>query len=310
MNAFRSALSELGLDGKLAIADMSPLSAAYQMADVQVNVPHCQDPSYIDCLLEACKAHNIGLLVPVIDTELSVLANARSRFAAIGTTAVISDPETIALSRDKEETAEFFRQAGIATPALLDIEKARTGNYPYPLFLKPKDGSMSIGSRRIEDMASLEYFWPRTANPMLMECVEGAEYTVDVYTGLDSQVHCAVPRRRIEVRSGEISKGLTEAVPEVIEGAMAAARALPGPRGVLTFQCMHTESGDAIFFELNARFGGGAPLSIQAGADFPRWLIEEAMGQAPSVGEPAFQENTLMLRYDEAVYTADGRRGR
>ena len=165
---------------------------------------------------------------------------------------------------------------------------------------------MSVGSRRIEDSASLYYFWPRTENPMLMECVEGIEYTVDVYVGLEGKVHCAVPRRRIEVRSGEISKGLTEAVPEIINAATMAAEALPGPRGVLTFQCMHTESGDAIFFELNARFGGGAPLSIHAGANFPRWLIEETLGKAPSVGNPAFRENTLMLRYDDAVYTNEG----
>ena len=302
LKAFRAALKKLGQAGQILVADLSPLSSAYQIADIQVAVPRCLEPGYVDRLLDICTAHEVKLLVPLIDTELAVLAAAHDRFKAIGTTVVISSLEAITLSRDKRKTATFFESCGLATPKVLDFDRAISGAYEFPLFLKPADGSSSIGSRRIDDVEELRFFWPRTKNPMLLECLTGVEYTVDVYSGLDGTVHCAVPRRRVEVRAGEVSKGLTEQVPAVIEAATKAAKALPGARGVLTFQCMLSDDGTPYFFELNARFGGGAPLSIHAGADFPRWLLEETQGRAPSVGSPPFRPRTLMLRYDDAVF--------
>lgn len=72
--------------------------------------------------------------------------------------------------------------------------------------------------------------------------------------------------------------------------------------GVVTLQCFLTVDGRVRFIEINPRFGGGVPLAIRAGADFPRWLIEEHLGRQPDIAPEAWQDGLVMLRYDEAVF--------
>lgn len=306
LRAFRNALRVLKLEGKIIVTDMTETSAAFQDADKGVTVPRCTSPEYINTLLDICLAHKIELLVPFIDTELDVLAANRERFEQIGVTTVVSGPVTMSVANDKRATAEFFQSIGLATPALLNYTDALKGTYNFPLFIKPVAGSCSIGSRIINDLAELEFWWPRTTDPILLEYISGVEYTVDVYTGLDGTVHCAVPRRRVRVRAGEVEKGITEAQNEVIAQSMTAARALKDVRGVITMQCIVRDDGTPHFIEINARLGGGAPLSVESGADFPRWMIEEAQGNQPEIGSPAFEPNVIMLRFDDAVFVRNG----
>ena len=54
--------------------------------------------------------------------------------------------------------------------------------------------------------------------------------------------------------------------------------------------------------EVNARFGGGFPLAREAGADFPRWLVEEVAGLPSTAREDGWQDGLVMLRYDAAVF--------
>ena len=312
LREFRRALRSLDPAGRVVVADLTAVSSAYHDADAAERVPRVTDPAYVDTLLRLCERHAIGLIIPLIDPELPVLAAARDRFAAVGATVVASGPETAAVSDSKRVAAQFFTRIGLATPQVLDPEAVLAGHLPdgiaYPLFLKPEDGSSSIGSRAIPNRDELAHWLPRTSRPLLLEHIGGIEYTVDVYCGLSGEPRCAVPRRRLETRAGEVSKGITEHQPDVEAAAIAAARALTDARGVLTFQCMQAPGQPPSFFELNARFGGGAPLSIAAGADFPLWLLQERLGQVPTVADPAFRDGVLMLRWDDAVFVEDGHR--
>ena len=53
--------------------------------------------------------------------------------------------------------------------------------------------------------------------------------------------------------------------------------------------------------EINPRFGGGFPLSYLAGANYPKWIIEEYLigNEIPVFHD--WQKNMLMLRYDHEV---------
>jgi len=46
------------------------------------------------------------------------------------------------------------------------------------------------------------------------------------------------------------------------------------------------------------------PLSIAAGADIPGWTIQCVLGQSPKIDPMVFQDQLVMLRYDEAVFVA------
>jgi carbamoyl-phosphate synthase large subunit len=75
-----------------------------------------------------------------------------------------------------------------------------------------------------------------------------------------------------------------------------------GP-GVITLQLFLIKKDDEVkFIEINPRFGGGAPLSIKAGANFPKWILQELLGQKPNIRFDGFKDGLIMLRYDSEVW--------
>ena len=70
----------------------------------------------------------------------------------------------------------------------------------------------------------------------------------------------------------------------------------------LTYNIYKTKTKNGIkFIEINPRFGGGAPISIKAGANSPKYLYQLLIGEA-LVYHEEFEEGILGLRYDEAVF--------
>jgi len=300
---FRRALDELGVQGQTIAADLRRDAPASHVADVSVQVPRVSDPGYVDALLEICRRHGVRLLVPLIDTELMVLAESKARFEAAGVTPLVCSPETIQISADKRATHDFFVAAGVDTPRILDTEAIladpRAG---YPFVLKPLDGSCSIGVTRVRNTRELAFFKDYVANAMVQELVPGEEYTLDILVDFDGAVRCVVPRLRMETRAGEVSKGMTVRDPEIIAAGRAVAEALPGAVGCITAQCFKTPGETIRFIEINPRFGGGFPLAAEAGADFPRWILEMLMGHEPKITLDGWRDGVVMLRYDDAVF--------
>jgi carbamoyl-phosphate synthase large subunit len=74
-----------------------------------------------------------------------------------------------------------------------------------------------------------------------------------------------------------------------------------GP-GVITVQLILTKDKKIKFIEINPRFGGGAPLSIKAGANFPKWILQQLIVKKPKVKFDDFKDNLIMLRYDAEVW--------
>ena len=129
------------------------------------------------------------------------------------------------------------------------------------------------------------------------------EFTIDMYYGNDGMVKSIVPRQRIEIRAGEINKGVTRKN-AIIAYLRSRLGHLNGVRGVICLQLFYNEtSGDIKAIEINPRFGGGYPLSYEAGANFIEYLTREyLLGQELEYDE-SWTDNLLMLRYDAAVFT-------
>src|SRR3546814_1829214 len=73
-------------------------------------------------------------------------------------------------------------------------------------------------------------------------------------------LRAAIPHERVQVRAGEVEKGITRRVPRLEALARRIAAILPAPSGALCFQAIVAPDGEASVFEINARFGGGYPL--------------------------------------------------
>ncbi len=130
-----------------------------------------------------------------------------------------------------------------------------------------------------------------------------SEYTIDAYYSSGGRLLCLVPRERLEVRDGEISKGIARKnfVYEKLWGSMGH---LVGAVGCITLQVFaDPETHDIKGLEINPRFGGGYPLSDAAGARYAEWLIREyLLGETLQPFE-AWDDGTLMLRYDAAIFS-------
>jgi len=300
LEAFRRALADLGLRGAVYGADWSRLAPAFHRADEGFVVPGVNAPDYVDALLEICRKKAVHLVVPLIDWELVTLAEARERFAEVGARVIISSPEVARTCWDKRRAFEFLREHGVATPRLLPVKEAAAG--PFPVVVKDRYGSGSKRVRLVHSTAAVRRAGRHRKRLIFQEYVEGREYTVDVYAGLDGRPRVAVPRWRIQVRAGEVSKGMTVRHPDVIRESLRLVEVLGGCRGVITCQCRVDGEGVVKFFDVNPRFGGGVPLAIRAGADFPRWLLQEHLGRRPDIDPDGWEDGLVMLRYDEAVF--------
>lgn len=254
-------------------------------------------------MLEICEAEDVQMVVPTIDLELSPLAEAADRFAQIGTRVVISDAPVIALARDKLATARLLLENDLGAPRSGTIEDVTRDpdSWRWPLIAKPADGWGSLGIVRLEKPSDLSQLDSGDPTLFVQELISGQEYTINMYFNRDGKFGCAVPHLRVEIRAGEVSKGITERHSELELVAERLGGVLKGAKGPLCFQAIVRPDGTAYVFEINARFGGGYPLAHEAGAPFARWLLEEEL-ERPSTVCNDWRDDLVMLRFDDAIY--------
>ncbi|MDP6943293.1 MAG: ATP-grasp domain-containing protein [Myxococcota bacterium] len=304
LRTFREALEDLGLGGEVLAVDISELSSAFQLADRSWTVPRCTDEAFIPAMLALCERERVGLVIPTIDTALAAWAAHRERFEAIGTAVAISSPETVAIAADKHSTHRWLTAEGLPTVRQGTPEEvlADRASWPFPLIAKPVGGSCSIGVHLVVSVEELVTV--TRSEPYIVQSVApGVEYTVSVLVDRGGRAVCAVPRERLAVRAGEVSKGRTVREPELIALASTVAERLPGAFGALNVQIFRdATTGEMNIIEVNPRFGGGYPLACRAGAHYSRWLIEEAMGLPSTARGDLWRDGLVMLRYDDAVF--------
>ncbi len=304
VQAFRAAAERLGRPITLFGADTTATAPALSCVDHPLLLPPISSDAYLPRLLELCGQHRIDALIPTIDTDLAALSAARDDFAGVGCTCLIADARVIDICRDKVATFKFLAEAGIDTPqTYLPDQMPASGDLRFPYFIKPRYGSASMWVHKLDDEAELRYHLQKVRDPIVQEFVDGVEHTLDVYVGLSGRPQCVVPRARWQVRGGEVSKGVVVKDLEVMEAGRRVVEALGGSvRGLVTLQCIVTRDRRIRFIEINPRFGGGAPLGIAAGADYPGWLIQELGGESPAIAFDGFRHGTCMLRYDWSVF--------
>ena len=288
--------------------DSGSSAPATFISEVACRVPRCTDPSFLDAVLEFCVAHQVRLIIPTIDTELPVYAAACNRFAEIGVTVCVSDPAATQICCNKVATHEWLEANGFPTVRQSDVRSTLLdpAAWPLPLIAKPYNGSASIGVRRIQTRLELEALAQTVSDCIIQEIAAGREFTINVYVNRSGACVCAVPHWRMEVRAGEVSKGVTVKDRRLMDLARAVAEALPGAYGPLNIQCFMDEQGGIRVIEVNARFGGGYPLAHRAGARFTDCLLDELEGNSVSYFDN-WTDDLAMLRYDEAVFVSGAR---
>lgn len=302
---FQKELKTVYPKGKVFVVDLNPeLSAAAHIADGAFKVPHVKDPDYLSSIINICVNNGITLIIPTIDTELIVLAENEKNLLEYGIKPVISSSEFIRKCRDKRKIHDFFSSVNVSI-----AKEYPKDNYILPLFIKPTDGSRSVDTFKILKQTDLIDYHFNNEKLMFLEYLDHdlyEEYTCDLYYAKDNKLKCVVPRKRIEVRDGEVNKGKTEKN-ILLEYIKERMQYIEGARGCLTVQFFkHIDNNRIVGIEINPRFGGGFPLSYLAGANYAKWIIDEyLLNKEIDENFDCWENNLLMLRYDDEILVHD-----
>ncbi|MCL5127870.1 MULTISPECIES: ATP-grasp domain-containing protein [unclassified Algibacter] len=306
VEAFQKELKEIFPKGKVMTTDFNiKLSAACQISDGSFQLPLVSDDDYFDLLLKVCLENEIKLIIPTIDTELLLLAKKEKQFLKHGIKPIIASQKFVEMCRDKRQIHVFFEENNVQI-----AKEYSKYDYKLPIFIKPKNGSRSIDTYTITKHEQLTKYHFKNDDLMFLKYLdhdEFEEYTCDLYYDKNHDLKCVVPRKRIEVRDGEVNKCVAEKGP-LVDYIKERLSFIDGAIGCLTAQFFKHKKTDEIFgIEINARFGGGYPLSYFVGANYPKWLIQEYLLEEDITIDylADWEENLLMLRYDKEVLVHD-----
>lgn len=304
VRSFKYEISRVDLPSKIYTTDAFPYYApACHVSDKSFKISKINSNDYISNLFDLCIKNGIELIIPTIDTELIKLSNNREYFKRNGIEILVSDKEFIKKCMDKRKTHEFFKSINVVT-----AEEYSKDNLKFPLFIKPFIGSSSINTFLVKNKDQLSEYYYKNNEFMFLEYLDKkyhTEFTLDLYYDKYSELKCIVPRERIEVRGGEVSKGITRKN-LLLDYFYERVRLLNGARGCITFQVfINNQTDNVTGIEINPRFGGGYPLSYSAGANYPKWIIEEYLLNKRIDYFDEWENNLLMLRYDDEILIHD-----
>ena len=288
---------QLGNEGKVIGADMQLSAPALSVADVKEQVPAVYAHDYIDRVLDICRRNDVAAIICLNDLELPILAANSERFAAEGILPIVSPTEIIDICFDKYRTARYVESLGLSTPATyINLAEAKealaAGRLAFPLVLKPRWGSGSIGIEFVNNLEELSEVYAMllkkvkksilaTASTgeeyiLIQQKIEGQEYGMDVMNDLAGRNRGVSVKKKLAMRAGETDKAQTVNNAEIRAIGMKLGENLHhiGNLDVYVFE----KDGKYYVLELNPRFGGGFPFSYEAGVNFPKAIIEWLKG--------------------------------
>ena len=299
VQSFQKAAKRLNIKSNVVAGDCSETAPAIYFADRKAILPRINEDNYVDEIINVCKREGIRLVIPTIDTDLLLLSEERERIESeSGAVVLISSTEVISICRDKINTQKFLEENEFKIPKMYSEEELDSGEIEFPLFIKPKSGSSSINTFKVNNIEELATYRSLIKEPIVQDFMEGKEFTVDVFLDFDGNLITVVPRLRMATRSGEISKGKIIKDKEIIEDIKRLVEVLK-PVGHITVQLMKTNKGIE-YIEINPRFGGGAPMSIQSGADSCENLYRLLMGESLEYNEN-YRDNIMFFRFDNSI---------
>lgn len=293
INYFKEAFNG---NGKVMTADMQMSAPAMVDSDQAFIVPSIYDENYISELKNLIKENDIKALISLNDLELPILSKHKNELEQSGAKVLISDERVIEICFDKWKTVRFLEEIGLNSPkTFINLDKAisaiNSGDLNFPLVIKPRWGSASIGIDFPESIEELQLAYKlqrlriertilATASQedidqsiLIQQKIEGIEYGMDVLNDFDQNYIGTFVREKLAMRAGETDKAVSVIDQGIEEIGNKIAKNLKHI-GNLDCDVFEGKDGNLYVLELNPRFGGGYPFSHEAGINTPAIFIE------------------------------------
>lgn len=294
----------LGDSGKLVAANASNLAPAIYVADKHYIVPMITDENYINTILDICKKEEIKIVCTLIDPEIKVLADNREKFEKLGILLMVPSSKTAELCFDKFEMYKYLKENNIETVTTYgtveEFENNRDG-VNFPVFVKPRTGSGSVGARKVEDIETLKKLFKQDETLIIQELMQGSDLDADVYVDtITGEVISTFLKNKLETKIGGANKTVAfkdDKLNEFIKKIVSKFEF----KGTINMD-FFKKDGKYYLSEVNPRFGGGYIHPYEAGVDFIKYLVNNANGKknVPEIGN--YEEGTMMMMYDDIVF--------
>ncbi len=266
IDAFQNAVQSSG--GKVIAVDSNPACAAATFADHFHIIAHDDDEGYERSLFELCKQHEIGLIIPTRDGELTKLSAMQESFNDFDVFLPLPASDKLTNIIDKAKFYEFCLDNSFPV-----YERVKPDlNADWPLFARERNSAGGKGSRVIEGLQDWLKAGLNSDDVICQQVSTDKEYSIDVFLGFDSEPIKAVARQRCAVEYGESKVGVIVDNPELCAMALEISAKL-GLKGHNLVQAFCSDDNDIHFIEVNARYGGGSMMSVAAGMNTPAWLL-------------------------------------
>ena len=278
------------------VADPAPLAPAPYAAHVRSTVPLIEDPDYVPALARLCSEHGVGVVLPLTDLDIEVLARAREEGLL---PALVPSSEVARATYDKYEAHLLLQRHGLPSPPTV-LPGGDLDVLDYPVMVKPRRGSGARSIHLARDGVQARFFIDYVPEAtMVQRAMNGPELSIDCLGDLEGRPLNAIPRTMLESRGGESIKGEVIHDRELIELGRRTMEALQ-VRGPATIQVFRDPDVGLGITDVNTRFGGAFPAPVYAalpGRTYPELIVRMAAGEpvAPHVGE--FRAGMTFSRY-------------
>lgn len=206
----------MAANGKICATDHSKYSPAIYLADSHYIVPTIEAPEYIPVILNICNEEKIDAVTTCIDPEIEILAAHRDEFEAIGVKVLAPYEKTARICFDKYIMFQYLVDHGIHTvPTFGDFDSCSkallAGNVKFPVFVKPRKGSGSVGARRIDTIAELKKAMLDDPGLIIQEYMSDAiDIDADVYVDTISGLPVSLfSKKKLETKIGGATKTIS-----------------------------------------------------------------------------------------------------
>lgn len=291
---------------KIIATDLQATAPALYAADVRYLVPRIDDPNYIDRVLEICRKEQVKAITTLIDPEIEVLAKNRQRFIDEGILPLCPSAETARLCFDKYALFEHLRDHNIRTVLTYDnfehfSKGLERGEIAFPVFIKPRTGSGSVGIHKVANMEELKgYLDEGKYDYIIQEFMDCEDCDADVY--IDSISHhpvSAFSKHKLEMRIGGASKTISYKDERLFAFIKEICKVLEF-NGPVDMDFWYRD-GEYYLSEVNPRFGGAYLHAYGAGVNFVPLIVNNINGIENEECFGNYDEDVVMMMYDDVV---------
>lgn len=313
MGTIRSLVHARGM--RVVAADVNPLAPGLYWAHERATLPPAHTRAFVPSLLKLLEGHDVDVLFPTVDEEVSVVAANMERIRR-QVHCLVGDSVGVEACNDKWMTYLWLKKAGIPVVETLLVGDGRSlrrdaTRIGYPLAVKPRASRGGRGLHVCRNWKELSESFsalkralpfkdayvdvPEAADIILQEYLPGTEYDTIVLLDRKGEALACVPMRAVRWRVQEQQREIvTEHDWDVEEMCTETVMSL-GLRCPVDVELARDRAGKLKILDVNPRVGGDVDLATAAGCNIPLMYVRLAMGR--EVRPCGFKEGVVLVRY-------------